>query len=65
MNPQAVFDMLGVRPIVVAALGREALYLPDDGLILIDSDAGPERAADWALGYVADVATPELLGGRR
>lgn len=46
-----MFQLLGVRPIVVEELGRDALLLPEHGLIFIDADADVAEVADWALSY--------------
>ena len=47
------FQLLGVRPIVVEELGREAILLVEDGLVLIDAGADVERVAEWALTMAA------------
>lgn len=58
------FQLLGVRPIVVEELGREAILLVEDGLVLIDAGADIERVAEWALATAAhDLA--DTSGPRR
>ena len=51
--PASVFEVLDVRPIVVEGLGRDALLLPEHGLIFIDAGADLGEVADWALSYGA------------
>ena len=43
--PASVFEVLDVRPIVVEGLGRDALLLPEHGLIFIDAAADVAEVA--------------------
>lgn len=60
--PASVFEVLDVRPIVVEGLGRDALLLPEHGLIFIDAGADLAEVADWALSYGALSLSQSLDG---
>lgn len=48
-----IFELVGLRPVVVPDLGRQALLLPRWGIILIDSAADVAAVSDWALARAA------------
>jgi len=45
LEPEAVLEAIGVRPVYVEDLGADALTLLRDHLVLIDADLTPERLA--------------------
>lgn len=50
-----MYELLGLRPIVVEGLHKDAILVDDEGIILIDQDADRDGVARWALAYCAHV----------
>ena len=47
MNDHAkMLELIGLRPIMVDNLGRDAVILPDYGLVLVDREASRGRRAE-------------------
>ena len=55
LEPEAVLEAIGVRPVYVEDLGADALTLLRDHLVLIDADLTPERLAR-VVDFVLDAA---------
>lgn len=52
-----VLSIVGIRPVIVPDLGRDALLLLEYGLMLIDGDLSVEKVdnvIDWGLAEAAE-----------
>lgn len=52
-DPHATFELLGLRPVILANLGSDAIILLRSKLILIDAEADLEVIAGRALSIAA------------
>lgn len=57
-----LLDIIGLRPIIVPQLGRDAIILIQFKIILVDSDADMDDVIDHALSVVVDLEAKKASG---